>query len=56
MALDATILTTFSSESRLNREPNSPALLSNIANEDTRMKNFTAVEAAKLYISISSQR
>ena len=47
-ALDATILATFSSDKRLNEEPKLPALLSNISNEDMRMKNLTTDEAEEL--------
>jgi hypothetical protein len=48
--LDATILTTFSSDKRHNEEPKLPALLSNIANDDKRLKNLTTDEARELLV------
>jgi hypothetical protein len=44
------ILTMFSSDRQLAKEPNLPSLLSNIANEDTRKKNLMPLQAAKLLV------
>jgi hypothetical protein len=47
-ALDGKTLEMFSANRKFNEEPTLPALLSNIANEDKRMRRLTMDEAGEL--------